>query len=83
VQAARRAPFVGDRSGTSYDNTLRDSFFAILQCGLIGWHRIRTPQQARLAVIDIIETWHDPHRRHSALAHASRVSWEMAATYTT
>src|SRR5947208_4710663 len=53
--------------GDCYDNAMAESFNATLECELIARHRWRTHTEARMAVIDFIEGFYNPRRRHSAL----------------
>ena len=53
--------------GDAYDNAMVESFFATLECELIARHNWKTKTEARLAVFAWIESWYNPHRRHSAL----------------
>jgi len=54
--------------GDCYDNALCESFFAMLECGLIERSYFSSLQRARLAVFDFIEGFYTPRRRHSALS---------------
>jgi len=62
--------------GDAYDNALRESFFASLECELLDRRRFATRVEARLAVFEYIEGWYNPHRRHSALDYESPTSYE-------
>ena len=62
--------------GDAYDNALCESFFATLECELLDRHRFRTQVEARLAVLDFIEGWYNPRRRHSALDYRSPMFFE-------
>ena len=55
---------------------LAESFFATLECELIARSRWKTQSETRMAVFDFIETFYDPHRRHSALGYRSPVEYE-------
>ena len=63
-------------TGDAYDNAMAESFFASLETELIDRTSFRTRADARLAVFDYIETFYDPHRRHSALGYQSPVDFE-------
>ena len=57
--------------GDAYDNAMAESFFASLECELIARRSWKTKTEARLAVFTWIESWYNPHRRHSALNYLS------------
>lgn len=57
--------------GDAYDNAMAESFFASLECELIARRSWKTKTQARMAVFTWIESWYNPHRRHSALNYLS------------
>jgi len=62
--------------GDSFDNALAESFFATLECKPIDRRSFRTNAEARMAVLELIEGWYNPHRRHSALGYESPVNYE-------
>jgi putative transposase len=62
--------------GDCYDNALAESFFATLECELVARSRWQTRAEARLAVFDDLETFHNSRRRHSALGYLSPVDYE-------
>jgi putative transposase len=53
--------------GDCYDNAMCESFFATLECELLARRRFATQAEARMAVFTFIESWYNPHRRHSGL----------------
>lgn len=62
--------------GDAYDNAMCESFFATLECELLGRTRFRTHVEARSAIFEFIEGWYNPRRRHSALGYESPMSYE-------
>ena len=62
--------------GDCFDNALCESFFATLECELLDRRRFKTQAEARMAVFEFIEAWHNPHRRHSGLDYSSPVEYE-------
>ena len=65
-----------DTVGDAYDNAMAESFFATLECELIARRSWRTKTEACLAVFTWIESWYNPHRRHSALNYLSPNNFE-------
>jgi len=62
--------------GDAYDNAMCESFFATLECELLDRVRLRTREEAELAVFEFIEGWYNTHRRHSALDYQSPMEYE-------
>jgi putative transposase len=65
--------------GDAYDNAMAESFFATLEREVIDRHRFRSQIEARMAVFTWIESWYNPHRRHSALGYRSPINYEREA----
>ncbi len=57
--------------GDCYDTAMVERFFATLECELMARSRWRPHAEARMGVIDYIEGFSNPRRRHSALAYLS------------
>lgn len=66
--------------GDAYDNAMAESFFASLECELIARRSWKTKTEARMAVFTWIESWYNPHRRHSALNYLSPNNFERKHT---
>ena len=62
--------------GDCYDNAMCESFNAILECELLVKHRFKNQHEAALAVFDFIESWYNPHRRHTSLGMLSPNAFE-------
>ncbi len=62
--------------GDCYDNALCESFNATLECELLVKHRFKNQREAGLAVFEFIDSWYNPHRRHSALGYLSPEQYE-------
>lgn len=62
--------------GDCYDNALCESFFATLECELLNRRSFRTQAEARMALFAFIESWYNPHRRHSGIDYHSPVDYE-------
>jgi len=45
--------------GDCYDNALRESFFATLECELLDRRRFRSQEEAGRAVFEFIEGWYN------------------------
>jgi len=62
--------------GDAYDNAMAESFFASLECDPIARRSWKTKTEARLPVFSWIESWYNPHRRHSGLNYQSPNNFE-------
>ena len=62
--------------GDCHDNAMCESFFATLECELIGRRRFQTRDEAGLAVFEFIEGFYNRRRRHSSIGHVSPVVFE-------
>ena len=74
---ARVRPSTGS-VGDCYDNAMCESFFATLECELLGRRSFRSHAEARMAVFEFIEGWYNPRRRHSAIGYLSPVNYERS-----
>jgi putative transposase len=64
------------RPGNPYDNALAESFVATLKTECFGQDLPPTRAAAALRIFDYIETFYNPHRRHSALGYRSPLAFE-------
>lgn len=64
------------RPGNPYDNALAESFVATLKTECLRGQIPPTRAAARLLIFDYIETFYNPHRRHSALGYRSPLRFE-------
>ena len=64
--------------GDAYDNAMAESFFATLECELIGRRRFRDQGHARQEVFHFIEGWYNPRKRHSAIGYKSPINFERS-----
>ena len=62
--------------GDAYDNAICESFFATLECELLSRHDFRSHAEARMALLEFIEGWYNPHQRHSAFDYESPANYE-------
>jgi hypothetical protein len=58
--------------GDAHDNAMCESFFATLECELLGRRRFTSQAEARMAVFSYIEGWYNPARRHSGISATRR-----------
>lgn len=54
-------------TGDCFDNAMCESFFATLECELLGRHKFHSQAQAVPVVFEFIEGWYNTQRRHSSL----------------
>lgn len=64
--------------GHCYDNAAMESFWSTLKTEWLHDRPFLTPDQARLAIFDYIETFYNPKRIHSALGYLSPVDFERS-----
>jgi putative transposase len=79
IAFGKRCERAGVRPSTGsscYDNALCESFFATLECELIERERFGSHAEARMAIFSFIESWYNPHRRHSALDYHAPLTYE-------
>ncbi len=65
--------------GDCFDNSVAESFFGTLQLELLDERRWSNRRQLASAIFDWIETWYNPHRRHSYCQMLSPVAYEARA----
>jgi putative transposase len=66
--------------GDCFDNALVESFFATLECELLGQQRFRTHDEARTTVFEWIEGFYNRRWRHSARGYVAPVVYEQRVT---
>jgi len=71
-QEAGARPSTGS-VGDAYDNALAEAFLATLDCASLDRRRFRTQAEARMAVLHLIEGFHNPTRRHPSLGSLSPI----------
>ena len=62
--------------GDCYDNAMCESFNATLECELLVKHRFTNQREAALAVLDFIEGFYNPRRRHTSIGSMSPAEYE-------
>ena len=78
--AARGIVCSMSRVGGCWDNAVAESFFATLKAELIHRRPWPTKHEARLAILDYIASFYNPHRRHSSLGYLSPMDFERQHT---
>ena len=68
------------RKGNCYDNAFIESFFSSLKYELVCHHRFATLSDARTAIFNYIETFHNRTRLHSSLDYQSPTNFESQQT---
>jgi len=67
------------RSGNCWDNAAMESFFSSLKTERTARTTYRTRDQAKADVVDYIERFYNPRRRHSTLGYLSPLEFERQA----
>jgi putative transposase len=62
--------------GDCYDNSMTESFFATVECQLLGQHRFRNHTDARYEIMSFIE-WYSHRPRHTSLDNIVPVRYEQ------
>lgn len=62
--------------GDAYDNAMAESFFATPECERLDRRTYRSHTEARLDLLQYIEGWYNPHRRHSGIGNRSPINYE-------
>jgi putative transposase len=70
------------RKGDCWDNAVAESFFASLEWELIERSQWSTRAQAGRAVVEYVEGWYNPERRHSSLGYRSPAQYEAQLALT-
>ncbi len=65
-------------AGQCWDNAPMESFFASLKKGLVHHEDYQTRAQARASIVEYIEMFYNPKRRHSSLGYLSPAEYEQA-----
>jgi len=69
------------RKGNCYDNACMESFFSTLKKDMIYGRRFKTREEAKLVIIEYIETFYNCHRLHSTLGNMSPMEYECQYYY--
>jgi putative transposase len=65
--------------GDCFENAMRESFLATLECELVAQHRFRRHDEARGVIFDWLEVMYHRQRRHSALGYVAPAVYERMA----
>jgi transposase InsO family protein len=75
---ARRGIVVSmSRTGDCYDNAVAESFFATLKAEHVEHQDFPSREVARASIVDYIEHFYNPARRHSSLGYVSPIEFEL------
>ena len=66
------------RKGNCYENAPMESFFASLKKELVHHEDYQTRAEGRASIVEYIEMFYNPKRRHSALGYLSPAQYEQA-----
>ena len=66
------------RKADCWDNAPMESFFASLKKELVHHEDYQTRAQARVSIVEYIEMFYNPKRRHSSLGYLSPAEYEQA-----
>jgi len=69
------------RKGDCYDNACMESFFSTLKKDIIYGRRLKTQEEAKLVIIEYIETFYNCRRLHSTLGNMSPMEYERQYSY--
>jgi len=75
--AARGIAGSMSRRGDCYDNAVVESFFATLKRELLERQPWRTRRDVERALVQYIDGWYNPQRRHSSLGYLSPAAFEQ------
>jgi putative transposase len=64
------------RKGNCFDNACAESFFATLKKDIIHGKRFKTREEAKLMIIEYVETFYNYKRIHSSLGNMSPIEFE-------
>jgi putative transposase len=67
------------RSGNVWDNAAMESFFSSLKTERTARRLYRTRDEAKADVLDYIERFYNPKRRHSRIGYMSPMEFESQA----
>ena len=68
-------------SGNVWDNAAMESFFSSLNTERIASKTYRKRNEAKADVLDYIECFYNPKRRHSTIGYLNPVEFEMQAGF--
>jgi len=74
--ATRHCLISMSRTGNCYDNAVMESFFAMLKVEC-AYKPFLSQAEARSAIFEFIEGWHNRQRLHSSLGYLSPVEFEL------
>jgi transposase InsO family protein len=66
-------------TGNCHDNATVETFFKTIKADLLWQRSWKTRQNAEMAILDYINGFYNPRRRHSALGWKSPLAFEAEA----
>ncbi len=70
------------RAGNAWDNAPMESWFHTLKVEWVHRHRYETREQGKRSLVDYIEGFYNPDRRHSAIGYLSPMAFERQCAAT-
>jgi transposase InsO family protein len=65
------------RKGNCWDNAIAENFFGIIKKEFINHCKFKTREEAKLGILNYIETWYNQERYHSKLGYLSPNKFEL------
>jgi putative transposase len=65
------------REGDCWDNAVAESFFATIKGEMIDHEDFQTRAEARTAIADVIDAFHNVQRMHSSIDYMSPIEFEL------
>ena len=69
------------RKGSCYDNACMESFFSTLKKDIIYGRKFKTREEAKLVIIEYIETFYNCRRLRSTLGNMLPMEYEYQYSY--
>ena len=63
-------------AGDGFDHAVAESFFATLECERLAKRPFKSHAEARIAIVEYLKGFYNPHRLHSLIGCLSPVNFE-------